>query len=225
MIELLSGQRQSGESDTAVVCCNDWLRLGSGRGIPELLRQYQDKSSFVRGFKPPTQSYKTLETWSSRYGWPGRATAYDAAWEARKNAERESILGYGLALTYERVRKLVRLAEFLEGQIYEQGESGLFHNVWLPDTKSIGFGKTAKEIEIERFNSPIFEQYRKVMEDIAKETGGRVQKQETTVNINIALLQQFEALASELNVSSGDLLEVYIQQLHALKSADTTSSG
>lgn len=172
----LSGQRQNGESDRAVIACNDWLRMGIGRSFPDLLQHYTD----TRGSAQPTLSYDTLRRWSSDFNWASRAVEFDATWEARKNDEATAILAYGLAHPHERVRKLYRLAAMLEAQIYERGLSGILHNIWLPDVKSIGSGEFAERVDIERFNSPLLEQYRKVLEDIAKETGGRVQKQEIT---------------------------------------------
>jgi hypothetical protein len=185
-IEPLSGQRQNGESDAAAIACNDWLRMGSGRSIPQLIEQYQEKSNLIQDFEPPSVSYSTLASWSSRYGWPERARAYDANWEARKNAERDAVLNYGLSLDYERVRKLYRLAAMLEAQIYERGADGVLHNIWLPDVKSIGSGEFAERVDIERFNGALIEQYRKVMEDIAKETGGRVDKRELSGGLSLS---------------------------------------
>jgi hypothetical protein len=181
-IEPLSGSRQKGESDNAVVACNDWLRMGSGRSLPALLEHYTE----AYYAKPPTTSYATLKIWSMNYSWTERATQFDATWEARKNAERDAVLNYGLAHDYERVRKLYRLAAFLEAQIYELSApdevDGMrtYLNVWVRDVKGIGSGEFAKQIELERFNAPLFEQYRKVLEDIAKETGGRVTKTDVT---------------------------------------------
>lgn len=176
----LSGQRQKGETDKAVQACNDWLRMGIGRSIPKLVAKYQDESKFIKNFEPPSVSITTLATWSSRYDWPVRAAEFDAGWEARKNAEREAVIGYGLALDYERLRELYQLAAFLKAQIYERDSEGVFYNIWMPDVKSIGSGEFAERVDLERFNPALIEQYRKVLEDIAKETGGRVQKQDIT---------------------------------------------
>lgn len=209
-IELLAGQRRDGETDKAIQACNDWLRLGSGRTIPKLLDSYRQPSAIVSNFQPPSSSYKTLNTWSSRYGWPARATEFDAGWEARKSAEREAVLNYGLALDYERINELYQLAAFLKAQIYAYvvpdaipetepsradaatSESDAqpkaikgsnfphFYNLWVRDVKAVGVGENAKIVDIERFNSPLVEQYRKTLDDIARETGGRVQKSDVT---------------------------------------------
>ena len=178
LLSPLSGQRQKGETDKAVQACNDWLRMGSGRSIPKLIGKYQDESKFIKDFEPPSVSVTTLATWSSRYDWPSRAAEYDAGWEARKNAEREAVIGYGLALDYERLRELYQLATFLKAQIYERDKDGVFYNIWMPDAKMIGTYPNQERVDMERFNPALIEQYRKVLEDIAKETGGRVQKYE-----------------------------------------------
>ncbi len=175
-LELLSGQRQSGESDNAVIASNDYLRMGAGRSLRKLLIKYSD----LQKSTAPTQSINTLMQWSSAFSWVERAATCDATWETRKTAEREAVMAYGLALDYERVEKLKRLADFLEAQIYEQGESGAHHNIWLPDVKQIGNGDNAERVDIERFNAALLDQYRATLDDIAKEVGGRVKKQELT---------------------------------------------
>jgi hypothetical protein len=179
-IELIAGSRQSNETDVSVTACNDWLRMGSGRSLAGLIHYYQQSSTFQRGFKPPTTSYATLRTWSSNYDWSVRASEYDASWEDRKNAEREAVLSYGLALDYERLRALYTLEAFLRGQLYERSKKGIYYNVWLPDVKGIRDGDESKLVDIERFNAPLIEQYRKTLEDIAKEVGGRVSKTDVT---------------------------------------------
>jgi len=137
-----------------------------------------------------------LKVWSSRYGWPARAESYDAQLEQQKTARANEIMHSGLALEHERVEKLEHLAAFLEEQIYEQGEGGVFHNVWLPDVKQIGAGEFAERVDIERFNAPLISEYRATLDDLAKETGGRKSK---TQNVNIDLetltIDQLERIA------------------------------
>lgn len=176
-VELLSGEVQSDESSRAIQACNDFLRLGPGRSLPRLAEQYTKSNQE----QPPTKSLGTLKKWSMQYAWAERAAGYDATViEAQKNARRRSIMEEGLALDYERVDKLKRLASFLEGQIYEQGEGGVYHNVWVPDVKQIGAGEFVERVDIERFNPAIIEQYRETLNDIAEETGGRRKSLEVT---------------------------------------------
>lgn len=182
LLQPLNGQRQSAESDKAVQACNDWLRLGSGRSLTELIEKYTDSPQKA----PPTTSLDTLKGWSSKFKWAARAAEFDASWEERKTQERQQVMDYYLSLDYERVRKLYRLADFLESQIYEKSapdpDTGYqsYHNVWVPDVKSIGSGEFAERVDIERFNSALLSEYRSTLDDIAKETNGRIKRTEVT---------------------------------------------
>ncbi len=79
----------------------------------------------------------------------------------------------GLALKDERVKRLQLLAALLE--------EDLFNGVlWTQDVKMIGTGDYQERIEFEEFNAAEVVQYRGVLDDIAKEVSGRVQRQEIT---------------------------------------------
>ena len=198
-LEPLTGQRQKGESDNAIIACNDYLRMGPVRSLAKLLDRYETATE-----APPTKRIKTLKDWSRNFGWQDRASTYDATWEARKTAERNAEFNAGLSLDFERVRKLKRLADFLEQQIFEVIEEEIatggigydvetgritaseteivkrHPNVWVRDIKGIGKGDDFEKVEIERFNPAIFSEYRSVLDDLAKEVGGRVRKSEVT---------------------------------------------
>jgi hypothetical protein len=172
-LKLLAGERRSGESDRAVQGCNDWLRMGPGRSLTVLLSRYTSSNQD----SPPTLSEGTLKQWSSRFDWQNRAAVFDAQWEQYKNEERQRVFERELALDYERVDKLNRLGQFLEGQLYEQGEDGNYHNLWLPDVKVVGYGEFSEVVDIERFNAPLVRELRETLNDLAAETGGRVKNQ------------------------------------------------
>src|SRR5690349_3062323 len=123
-LELLAGQRQSDESDKAVIACNDYLRMGPGRSLSLLVQKYND----LKRSQAPTQSLGTVASWSTKFSWVERSATFDAHWEAVKNEERRRVMEYGIALDFERVEKLKRLASFLEAQLFEQGAGGEFHN-------------------------------------------------------------------------------------------------
>lgn len=93
-----------------------------------------------------------------------------------KNIASESdydALKSGLALKDERVKRLALLAAMLE--------EDLFNGVlWTQDVKMIGTGAEQERVEFELFNSAEVQQYRGVLDDIAKEMGGRAQKTELT---------------------------------------------
>lgn len=169
-LSLLVGERQSGESDKAVIACNDYLRLGAGRTFGALVQNY----NAVKKSLAPTQSLGTLAVWSSGFQWARRAAEYDAQYEIQKTADYERVMSEGLARASERVLKLMELAALLESQIYEQGEGGELHNLWVPDVKQIGRGDFAERVDIERFNPSLISEYRAVLDDIAKEVGGRI---------------------------------------------------
>ena len=171
-VELLAGERKENESDKAVIACNDYLRLGSGRSLRKLAKKY-DKT---KRNTTPTDSFSTLGQWSSDFEWQQRASLYDGQLEALRNEKKRKEFEAGLALDYERVHKLKSLAHLLE--------QDLTVRLWLDDVKSIGAGEFAERVDLIRFNSALVEQYRGVLDDLAKETGGRKTK---TENINIDL--------------------------------------
>lgn len=172
----LAGQRQKGESSKAVQACNDYLRMGAGRSLRLMVQKYNEPSTE----NAPTRHLNTLANWSSRFEWVARAEEYDAEIEAQKTAYANEMMRSGLALDYERVNKLKELFDLLFGELMEKGVGGVLHNLWLPDVKSIGSGQYAERVDIERYNSALVSDIRGVMDDLAKETGGRVKKNEIT---------------------------------------------
>lgn len=179
-LQPLAGARKSAESDVAVQACNDWLRMGSGRSISKLLQHYQEQSKFIKGFTPPSLSVDTLYTWSTHYGWAERKQIYDADIEMRKNRDLRQVMELDLANPHGRIGELIQLAQFLKGQIYEQAADGTYHNIWVPDVKSVGSGDKVEIIDIERFNAPLVKEFRETLNDIAAETGGRVRHAKIT---------------------------------------------
>lgn len=175
MLELLAGERKDNESDRAVQACNDYLRLGAGRSLRKLAQKYAK----TRQSTPPTDSIETLKVWSADYEWKQRSSQYDAELEAIRNEKRRKEFEAGLALDYERVNKLKGLANLLE--------QDLSVHLWLDDAKSIGSGEFAERVDLIRFNSALVEQYRGVLDDLAKEVGGRKVRTEN-LNIDFAKL-------------------------------------
>jgi len=166
------GTRHVSETDRAVVACNDYLRMGAGRSLVELYNAYVEAKK--RKESIPTISQKSLYEWSSRFGWASRCREYDAEIEGIKNETAQQVLGSGLALSHERVLSLKALAVKLENELHDDT------SLWLQDFKQLGRGKDTKVYRIVRFNSPLIHQFRDTLDDLAKETGGRVHKQEFT---------------------------------------------
>ena len=173
-VELLAGERGASETEKAVQACNDYLRLGVGRSLSKLAAHYNE--AYKK--ESPTKSQSTLGKWSMDYNWQARCAIYDAEWDTKKTAARNATFAQGLALDFERVEKLKRLADFLEAQLYETSEDGIYYNVWVPDVKQIGSGEDVERVDIERFNGPLIAEYRSVLDDLAKEVGGRIKRGE-----------------------------------------------
>lgn len=186
--ELLAGVPKENESSKAVQAFNDYARMGPGRSLRKLARKYNKTQRTTT----PTTSFDTLGKWSTEFEWQLRASAYDAELEAEKNEKRRQVFEQGLALDYERVTKLKRLASFLEKQILDEIQAPTYasaegapytpppgfenYKVWLPDVKQIGSGEDATRVDIVRFNAALISEFRAALDDLAKETGGRRQK-------------------------------------------------
>jgi hypothetical protein len=207
-VKLLKGDRQKGETRKAVLACNDFLRLGAGRSVPMLFQRYAEISTDT----PPTRSKNTLRVWHLKFDWSNRADEYDAEIEAQKSfqaeARRNEILNTGLALAHERVAALKEVADFLKGEIDEGGDERR-PNVWLPDVKQVGGGKDAERVDIERFNGSLLEQFRGTLDDLAKETGGRIRRDEVTGKDGKPIQQEIAL----------DLSKLTVEQLTALAQA------
>jgi len=156
MVEVLAGEKHKGETSKAIQACNDYLRMGPGRSLRLLARDYHGSKQKLA----PTQSLGTLTNWSTRYDWQDRAEAHDTELEARKTAEAEAVMSDGLALPYERVRMLKEMAADLQ-----------------PLQIRVG---TKRGVEIKIIDPAVVAQLRGTLDDLAKETGGRVKKQELT---------------------------------------------
>lgn len=112
--------RQPDERGYHFVALSDYLALGSRRSLAALHRQYQRQADGESTVKPPTHVLRTLEIWSSRFGWVARASAYD---EHLKIVEHEEI--------EQRAREWVRRelddAEAMLGRWNEAWESTPYH--------------------------------------------------------------------------------------------------
>jgi hypothetical protein len=97
-----------------------------------------------------------------------------------------SALATGLALKEVRVSKLERLAERMERDLGIADEVGgqpadeEDDRLWVKDKKGVGSGPIAEIIDYEKFNDAEVNQYRGVLDDIAKEMGHRKQGVEVT---------------------------------------------
>jgi hypothetical protein len=93
--------------------------------------------------------------------------------EAILQVDENNALTTGLALKENRVKDLQRLAELLKKDLF-----GGF--LWTEEVKGVGSGEAAEIIDYDVFNASEISAFRGVLDDIAKEMGGRVQKVEST---------------------------------------------
>ncbi len=165
-IQPLTGQRHDRESDAAVIACNDYLRAGSGRSLSRLIQVYTESDQIPA----PTTHLGVLKRWSTTYAWQDRASAYDAEQDRAKTIEIQRLRTEGLAADYNRIVELDSLYQKLREVLDDRG-------VWHTDIKMSATGAT---VDVEVFNKPLIDSLRGVLDDLAKETGGRKIKQELT---------------------------------------------
>ncbi len=166
-IELLAGVRKENETDKAVIACNDYLRMGAGRSIDKVQQKYSD--STVES--PPTKNLRVLFRWSSSFGWVERAQAYENALQAIESAEVQRLRTQGLAADFERIRELDTIYQALKVE-FKEGKG-----LWYTDIKMSAKGDT---VDVPVFNKALIDSMRGVLDDIAKEAGGRKVKSEIT---------------------------------------------
>lgn len=179
-IKPLVGDRIKGESWKSITACNDYLRMGVGRSLRKL-RAFYDKQLSEGKQIPPTKSLPTLGGWSLKFQWVERSKLYDLEMEKEKDQIVHADLKRGLSLSGYRVEELKELFEKLKEEFWFVDENGKQVNLWLPDVKKIGTGDDAKWKDIVRYNSAIINDMFRALDDLAKETGGRIRKQEMDI--------------------------------------------
>lgn len=115
---------------------------------------------------------------------------------AIKSVDEKNALTTGLALRENRVAALQKLAALMERDLF-----GGF--LWTGQVKGVGSGDIAKIVDYEEFNAGEVAQYRGVLDDIAKEVGGRALKQEHTGENGGPLKIEF----IEVQVDSGEFCD------------------
>jgi hypothetical protein len=113
-----------------------------------------------------------------------------------EEAHENQVMRRGFANKTFRVRKLNRLAERLEREIEGLPKLGEEdgHGLWLRDVK---FSPTGQRIDLEVYAGGLVGDYMRVMNDIAKEKGERINKAEVEVKGNI--------LADYVNLKEDDV--------------------
>ena len=116
--------------------------------------------------------------------------------EAITRAAELDALTQGLALKEVRVSKLQQLAALMEKDLFD----GF---LWTEEVKGVGQGPAAQIVEYEAFNGAEVAAYRGVLDDIAKEVGGRAEKHDTTLTGSIRLDHTFDAALAKVYGDDG----------------------
>ncbi|MGH2351924.1 MAG: hypothetical protein ACRDI2_12915 [Chloroflexota bacterium] len=163
----------------------DYLAMGPDRSLEKLAERYQNHTK-----TSPMVALRQLKEWSRRYGWQARLEeiAEREAWAAEEaeSAYRRSIMAEGFGLAHERVKALKVLASALLEELLDGGR------LWVTDTKGVGGGEHFREVEVLRFNDAEVQQFRGLLDDLAKETGGRPRQVKIDVETHVRrLARQF----------------------------------
>lgn len=154
-------ERRESDTDKAYRALCDYARMGPGRSLDKLHKTYTAPSPAT---EPPTRSFRWLKEWSRMNDWQERVRAYDAAFQAVADEEAEREMLEGLALPRERVRTLKKLAGMLLTEDEKEGGEGdgiAWLTLTLADPRRLA-------------------QLRGLLDDLAKETGGRKQNLDVT---------------------------------------------
>lgn len=202
-ITLLAGERKADESDKAVIACNAYLRMGALR-------------SLRRVSASPEISYGSVMKWSVQFEWAERVSIYDAEIERAKDERRFAVIDSGLALDHERVEKLKDLAEMLGNMVFymdaiTRNPFEKYPHVWLKDVKVVGKGESQYTESVYRFNTPLIEQYRSVLGDLASETGGRSRSTEVDKLLSKIDYSKFDEEQAKLIDMGVNPLEVIVR--------------
>lgn len=168
------------ETPRAAQAWADYLALGPDRSLAKLHAQYEARQKHGES-TAPTTTLRQLEKWSAAFDWQGRLKAIAnhaaAAAEERQRAYIAAIMETGFGLPHERVAALKTLAGALVDELTRPAKN----RRWVSEPKLFGHGESAQLIRVKRFNRAEVESLRGLLDDIAKETGGRVAKSETAI--------------------------------------------
>jgi hypothetical protein len=161
---------------------SDYLALGPGRSLEKLIDRYEAVRRVSIGkASVPTTCLRTLEEWSSAFGWQARLKAIAdteaKAAEEREAAYRRSIMEDGYALAHERVKLLKDLVVKVRDDLATSG-------LWVQKQKIIGSGKNAQVVTEEQFNDNELDMIRKLLDDLAREKSERAGAVKQDVNVD-----------------------------------------
>jgi len=166
--------RLRGETAAAKQGFLDYLAMGPGRSLRKLYEEYRDPKKYKQDMNsseaPPTRQLSTIQMWSSAYNWVKRVNRVtdeqiDTIFREQKRALAEASLEQ-FASPAARIKALNQIAEMLLEYLIDVG---LIKTV----IKQVGSGKNTRMKEEKSVDTQAIQAFRGVLEDLAKETGGR----------------------------------------------------
>ena len=178
--------RRKGEWLRAYTAFGDYCQAGATRSLRKLHEHYKGQIRSGSGTNIPTQYLSTLSRWSSKNSWQARVETYDLAMRSAAQEGIEEAAFTGPARPGIRINKLKNLAADLARMLYltddefESDHPGNRPFLWVKEIKIIGSGVLAREVATYRYNSSLVNDYRGLLDDLARETGGRKQLMDIT---------------------------------------------
>lgn len=173
-VQPLEGSRHLDETDNSVMACNDYLRMPR-RSIRGLSQYYCTNLDQFRPPEPvPTKSAATLRYWSHTFDWQDRAAMYDWKRDRDKDEIHRAAMETGIAAPYQRIAFIKEIFNVLLAELESTDEHGNLHNIWVLEPKEVVNAYGIKETQFfARYNSALVGQVLSLLNDAAKESGGR----------------------------------------------------
>ena len=142
---------------------DDYLQLGTRRSLALLHQRYAQEAS------APTRRLVTLNAWFERFDWQAQADCFDQEQMDKTQAADDPNRETGLALNSQRVTALKKLyQDLLDLQ-------QLLWPIWMSELQQ-GTITDGERGLTQRFNLSLVSQMRGVLDDLARETGGRASR-------------------------------------------------
>lgn len=205
-IEKLKIRGETGKAKRAFL---DYVGLGPNRTLKMLLEQYRNPELYTQDNyrdknAPPTRQLATLKNWSSAYNWVERSgTVTDKQAEIILH-EQEIALAEAMKHTYASVAKRIEALNDIAEQLVEHIQDQGVTRVVLKVAK----GRIAEEVQVDVL---AINALRGILEDLARETGGRAKNIRHRLpdgpiskNQTIFVLPPVEEQAEVINVTPGE---------------------
>lgn len=167
--------RKVGETPASKQAFIDFLAMGHNRSMPKLIKAYRDPEKYNQNMgyddSPPTRQLKQLKTWSVAHYWQKKLNqVQDDQIEVILKEQRRSLAELAMSGFANPVERIKALDELARNLLEKLRDAELLTVV----TKQVGSGKNTRSVEEAKIDTPAIREFRGLLEDLAKETGGRV---------------------------------------------------